>query len=114
MCYKGLHVFAYDNSIVCLQVEFNVAQVKRTKELKAVDVRVDLSGNNGSIVLPTPASIIPQPPNNVQAVNNNHITVGNSKPANGGIHQGYIAALKDGFGFIETNTHDSEVFFHFR
>uniref|UniRef100_A0A0A9YVF5 Cold shock domain-containing protein E1 n=1 Tax=Lygus hesperus TaxID=30085 RepID=A0A0A9YVF5_LYGHE len=96
------------------KVEFNVAQVKRSKELKAVDVRADLSGNSGSLVLPTPVACLPQPSNNVQVVNNNHITVGNSKPAvNGAIHQGYIAALKDGFGFIETHTHDSEVFFHF-
>jgi hypothetical protein len=28
--------------------------------------------------------------------------------------QGFIAALKDGFGFIETIAHDREVFFHFR
>lgn len=28
-------------------------------------------------------------------------------------HQGFIAALKDGFGFIETVEHDKEVFFHF-
>lgn len=30
------------------------------------------------------------------------------------VHQGFIAALKDGFGFIETVQHDKEVFFHFR
>ena len=29
------------------------------------------------------------------------------------IQQGYIAALKDGFGFIETISHDREIFFHF-
>jgi len=28
-------------------------------------------------------------------------------------HHGFIAALKDGFGFIETAEHDHEVFFHF-
>lgn len=28
-------------------------------------------------------------------------------------NQGFIAALKDGFGFIETAEHDREVFFHF-
>lgn len=27
---------------------------------------------------------------------------------------GFIAALKDGFGFIETEEHDREIFFHFR
>lgn len=28
--------------------------------------------------------------------------------------QGFVAALKDGFGFIETADHTREVFFHFR
>lgn len=32
----------------------------------------------------------------------------------GALHQGYIAALKDGYGFIENLAHDMEVFFHFR
>merc|ERR1719383_509817 len=31
----------------------------------------------------------------------------------GGTHQGYIAALKDGFGFVETLTREKEIFFHF-
>lgn len=26
---------------------------------------------------------------------------------------GYIAAMKDGFGFLETSKHDKEIFFHF-
>lgn len=29
-------------------------------------------------------------------------------------HKGFIATLKDSFGFIETANHDKEVFFHFR
>nr|CAH7723561.1 unnamed protein product [Callosobruchus chinensis] len=33
--------------------------------------------------------------------------------SNGQLYQGFIAALKDGFGFIETIQHDKEVFFHF-
>ena len=28
--------------------------------------------------------------------------------------QGFIATLKENFGFIETAAHDKEVFFHFR
>ena len=36
-----------------------------------------------------------------------------SPPEVGETHQGYIAALKDGFGFIETISHDREIFFHF-
>lgn len=27
---------------------------------------------------------------------------------------GYVAALKDNFGFIETANHDKEIFFHYR
>lgn len=28
-------------------------------------------------------------------------------------HRGFVAAMKDGFGFIETEDHDREIFFHF-
>ena len=31
----------------------------------------------------------------------------------GSPQRGYVAALKDGFGFIETLQHDKEIFFHF-
>ena len=30
------------------------------------------------------------------------------------VYQGYVAALKESFGFIETCSHDKEIFFHFR
>jgi cold shock CspA family protein len=30
------------------------------------------------------------------------------------VMKGYIAALKDGFGFIETMAQDGEIFFHSR
>lgn len=30
------------------------------------------------------------------------------------LHKGFIASLKDTFGFIETITHDKEIFFHYR
>lgn len=75
--------------MVLLQVEFNICQVKRNKELLAIDVQV--VGKN-------------------QNQTKNGLGRSNSLP-----HcQGFIAALKDGFGFIETIDHDSEVFFHFR
>ena len=32
----------------------------------------------------------------------------------GGKQNGFIATLKENFGFIETAEHDKEVFFHFR
>lgn len=30
------------------------------------------------------------------------------------LHRGFIASLKDTFGFIENLTHDKEIFFHYR
>lgn len=71
------------------KVQFNVNQIKRNKELIAV---------------------------NIQVIQTALQTNGISKPNNRSVlltHQGFIAALKDGFGFIETMQHDKEVFFHF-
>lgn len=70
-------------------MQFNINQVKRNKEYIAVDIQIlqSASQTNG----------IKHGPRN-----------------NGQVYQGFIAALKDGFGFIETVQHDKEVFFHFR
>lgn len=73
-----------------MQVQFSICQVKRNKELVAVDI---------SLLSPTGEKI--------QNQNGN-------KKSNGQVTQGFIAALKDGFGFIETINHDKEIFFHFR
>lgn len=78
-----------NSAFLFFQVEFNINQVKRNKEFIAVDVQV------------------------VQASQSNGIKH-NITRNNGQIYQGFIAALKDGFGFIETIQHDKEVFFHFR
>uniref|UniRef100_A0A0V0G417 Putative cold shock domain-containing protein e1 n=1 Tax=Triatoma dimidiata TaxID=72491 RepID=A0A0V0G417_TRIDM len=110
------------------KVEFNVAQVKRTKELKAVDVSLEPVNNgtmngplNNGISLPASPPTQQQQPQ-VQNNNNNNNNINNGiRNGNAAVghhnstahYQGFIAALKDGFGFIETNTHDSEVFFHF-
>lgn len=67
------------------KVEFDICQVKRSKELVAMDIQILQS-----------------------AVRTTNSTNGNQPT-----HQGFIAALKDGFGFIETLEHDREVFFHF-
>ncbi|XP_050560096.1 cold shock domain-containing protein E1 isoform X1 [Spodoptera frugiperda] len=67
-------------------VTFDLYQIKRTKELVAKSVQVQHSLTNG----------------------NNNNGAGN-RP----LMQGFIAALKDGFGFIETSDHSKEVFFHF-
>lgn len=69
-------------------VTFDVFQVKRTKELiaKAVQVQHSLMMNGN---------------------------VSNGANNNRQVMTGFIAALKDGFGFIETADHTKEVFFHF-
>ncbi|CAB3226075.1 unnamed protein product [Arctia plantaginis] len=68
-------------------VTFDVYQVKRTKEViaKAVQVQHSLMTNGSSS------------------------NGANNRP----LMPGFIAALKDGFGFIETSDHNKEVFFHF-
>lgn len=67
------------------EVEFDVVQVKRNKEYLAIKVQVI---NNGK-----------------QAATNG--------ATSGEVQQGFIAALKEAFGFIETLNHDREIFFHF-
>lgn len=74
------------------KVQFNINQVKRNKELIAVDIQVTQ-------------------PATVQTNGLKHNNTASSR--NSQIYQGFIAALKDGFGFIETVQHDKEVFFHF-
>nr|WFQ96467.1 cold shock domain-containing protein E1 [Trogoderma granarium] len=71
------------------KVQFDINQVKRNKELIAVDIQIlqQSSQTNG-----------------ISKHNNNRSLQ---------VYQGFIAALKDGFGFIETTQHDREVFFHF-
>ncbi|XP_008545081.1 cold shock domain-containing protein E1 [Microplitis demolitor] len=69
------------------KVKFSICQVKRNKELVAVDISLfDLSEEK---------------------------TENGNENISGLICQGFIAALKDGFGFIETFNHEREIFFHF-
>ena len=44
--------------------------------------------------------------------NGNNNTLSNSRSVP--VHQGFIATLKETFGFIETINHDKEIFFHYR
>ncbi|XP_060809843.1 cold shock domain-containing protein E1 [Amyelois transitella] len=67
------------------KVIFDAYQVKRNKELIAMAVQVQHSLTNGA----------------------------SNGTATRPVQQGFIAALKDGFGFIETSDHNKEVFFHF-
>lgn len=82
------------------------AQVKRSKELVAQNVCL---ATNATSSPPAGAG------SNAGAVAG---AGANSGPAANGaarpLVHGFIAALKDGFGFIETADHTKEVFFHFR
>ncbi|XP_060521185.1 cold shock domain-containing protein E1 [Cylas formicarius] len=69
------------------KVRFDINQMKRTKEYVAVNIQITQSA----------------------AIQTNGVKHRNS----GQVYQGFVAALKDGFGFIETVQHDKEVFFHF-
>ncbi|KAL1516675.1 hypothetical protein ABEB36_000556 [Hypothenemus hampei] len=69
------------------KVKFDINQVKRTKEYIAVNVEITQSATQ------------------TNGIKHNR--------SSGQVYQGFIAALKDGFGFIETTQHDKEVFFHF-
>jgi cold shock CspA family protein len=80
-------------------VRFDIKQLKSTKETSAVNVRIIDSGNR---YVPTPPPVV---------IGSNPGDNPGESP--GPIQQGYIAALKDGFGFIETIAHDREIFFHF-
>ncbi|XP_018569827.1 cold shock domain-containing protein E1 [Anoplophora glabripennis] len=71
------------------KIQFNINQVKRNKEYIAVDIQILQSASQTNGI-------------------KHSISRNNSQ-----VYQGFIAALKDGFGFIETIQHDKEVFFHF-
>lgn len=75
-------------------VRFDISQLKSTKETSAVNIRVIESQHpREDIVLED--------------------EVDSADKCTDEVQQGYIAALKDGFGFIETISHDKEIFFHF-
>jgi len=42
------------------------------------------------------------------------VSVAGSRQPQGNRQHGFVATLKDNFGFIETAEHDREIFFHFR
>ncbi|KAK9877877.1 hypothetical protein WA026_020103 [Henosepilachna vigintioctopunctata] len=71
------------------KIKFDINQVRRNKELIATNITI------------------------VQSSSQTNGMKLNKSISNGQIYQGFIAALKDGFGFIETIQHDKEVFFHF-
>uniref|UniRef100_A0A8D8GQL7 Cold shock domain-containing protein E1 n=3 Tax=Culex pipiens TaxID=7175 RepID=A0A8D8GQL7_CULPI len=122
------------------KVRFNICQVKRNKELIATNIQ-EITNNPHQLQQQTSLNAGESPQQqqqllqqqvslqNIQAphspsMNNGNRTIGASNAmkanyANGNIgkaakiHHGFIAVLKENFGFIETIEHDQEVFFHF-
>ena len=98
------HIESFFLTLFFLNYRFDINQLKSTKETNAINIRILESQH-------------PQPTQTSSATSPTSVSAGNpgskSTPEAGEVHQGYIAALKDGFGFIETISHDREIFFHF-
>jgi len=88
--------------LTTFQVEFDLAQVKRTKEHVGLNIRIiqraqaNRSSNKSQ--------------ENGDQTKNEAQTNGDAAK----VHKGFVASLKDTFGFIETLSHDKEIFFHYR
>merc|ERR1711936_1115884 len=73
-----------------------------TKETNAVNIRILERANPVIETKPAPEASATTPPKEKKEAGRL-----------GTPQKGYVAALKDGFGFIETLMHDKEIFFHF-
>ncbi|KAL1456190.1 hypothetical protein WDU94_000937 [Cyamophila willieti] len=71
------------------------------------------NGPNGNIPTTTSGSTTNNGTMSFQSTNGSNAASNGNGAGFGVLAQGFIAALKDGFGFIETDKHDREVFFHF-
>jgi cold shock CspA family protein len=80
------------------KVQFNINQLKATKETNAVNIRIIERAQ------PVENKVEPSSPPREKKESAGRL---------GTPQRGYVAALKDGFGFIETLQHDKEIFFHF-
>lgn len=80
-------------------MEFDLAQVKRTKEHIGLNIRIIQRAQVHSTG---------------KLSDNGEITKNDVNGDHSKHHKGFIASLKDTFGFIETVTHDKEIFFHYR
>lgn len=80
------------------EVEFDLAQVKRTKEHIGLNIRIIQRAQVHSTG---------------KLSDNGEITKNDVNGDHSKHHKGFIASLKDTFGFIETVTHDKEIFFHY-
>ena len=86
-------------------VQFSLTQSRRTKELWATEVvvtqRAERPERNDR-------------PERSERAERQGRDARDSGLVPGSIHQGYVTALKDNYGFIETLQHDREIFFHYR
>ena len=83
-------------------VRFDINQNKATKETNAVNIII--------VESKAPKPPPPQQQQKQSSASSSSNSEGNT--TNKKVH-GYIAAIKDGFGFLETLDHDKEIFFHF-
>ena len=95
---------------------FDINQSKSTKETNAINIRIIESQHprspTATPIAPTTPSA-PAPPATPSTTATPGAASSTSSETSDETQQGYIAALKDGFGFIETISHDKEIFFHF-
>jgi len=84
------------------KVQFNINQLKATKETNAVNIRILERANPIAETKSSADTSVTTPPKEKKEASRL-----------GTPQKGYVAALKDGFGFIETLLHDKEIFFHF-
>jgi len=97
-------------------IRFDINQSKSTKETNAINIRIIESQHprspTATPIAPTTPSA-PAPPATPSTTATPGAASSTSSETSDETQQGYIAALKDGFGFIETISHDKEIFFHF-
>jgi cold shock CspA family protein len=102
-------------------VRFDINQLKSTKETNAINIRIietqhprTTSATSGGAIVGT-GNTLASAGNSSAALSTGSDDIAEIKNSADGeqVQQGYIAALKDGFGFIETISHDKEIFFHF-
>lgn len=86
------------------RIRFDIFQVKRNKEQIALNI-VEIYPNEGGSKTESPDLL--------QSQLNENAVVNNNSDENSVKHRGFIAVLKENFGFIENIDHDEEVFFHF-
>lgn len=84
-------------------VQFDIIQLKATKATMATGIKVLESKHKSPLTPLTPLTPMGTSLSRKEAAQQPTMEV----------CYGYIAALKDGFGFLETSSHDKEVFFHF-